>query len=312
LLSLSRYESFPGSITEALAAGVLVVATPVGGVPELIVDNVSGILCGGLTVDDMLEGMRRALTLTGEQRRAITEQGRKVARMEMHPYRAANDLFRMYNLALEISVSKAQVGASSAAGEVAKVGEGAEWQRPRRVRLEPLVEQPASLMPIRRGVSYILMPEGADWNGINVLLEAHGKRVSGQLSLRVCAPGGELLRVDSREVRNLHQSGWVALRFPAIHNSAGQRFRLEFDFASAGPGGVVSLYQSTPPRHKLIRMLQRAMSEAHFRQRGGGLYCRLSYHASEEPQVDHHLAHTTAPENTPQEAESQAGAGAEG
>ena len=47
-------------------------------------------------------------------------------------------------------------------------------------------------------------------------------------------------------------------------------------------------------------LFQRAMAEAHFRQRGGGLYCRLSYHAGDEPQVDHHLSDTTEPDNSQQ------------
>lgn len=318
LLSLSRNESFPGSITEALAAGVLVVATPVGGVSELITDNVSGVLCNGLSVDELVDGIRRALSLPAEVRRAITEQGRKVARMEMHPYRAANDLFRMYNLALDIRVSQGQSGAflqtdsSSQAGYVPEIAAGSSPQRPTRTRLQPIVDQPASLMPIRSGVSYILAPDRPDWNGVNVLLEAHGKLVNGKLSLRVCTPGGGLLRVDTQEVRNLHQSGWVALRFAPIRNSAGERFRLEFDFASASPGAVVSLYQSTPPRQKVIRMAQRALAEAHFRQRGGGLYCRLSYSAGEGPQVDSFASEVTNQDAMPKVVETRSESGEEG
>ena len=63
----------------------------------------------------------------------------------------------------------------------------------------------------------------------------------------------------------------------------------------------MSLYQSTPPRHKVIRMFQRAMAEAHFWQWGGGLYCRLSYHAGKEPRSDDHLSDATTPDNSQQE-----------
>lgn len=45
----SRSEGFPNSIIEALAAGCPVIATPVGGIPEVIVDRQTGLL---VPVDD--------------------------------------------------------------------------------------------------------------------------------------------------------------------------------------------------------------------------------------------------------------------
>ncbi|HKA56811.1 MAG TPA: glycosyltransferase, partial [Candidatus Binatia bacterium] len=102
LLCPSVFESFPSAIKEAMAAGVLAVAAPVGGIPELIVDQRSGILCADTSVEALVEGVRRAAALTGEDYRRIVEAARRIARVELHPQRAVNDLLGVYLRTLEL------------------------------------------------------------------------------------------------------------------------------------------------------------------------------------------------------------------
>jgi glycosyltransferase involved in cell wall biosynthesis len=78
LLHPSRIDAFPGSVVEALAAGVPVVASAVGGIPEIIVDGVGGVLveppCGPQALADVLEQLlsnadgRHALAIAGRER----------------------------------------------------------------------------------------------------------------------------------------------------------------------------------------------------------------------------------------------------
>jgi glycosyltransferase involved in cell wall biosynthesis len=78
LLHPSRIDAFPGSVVEALAAGVPVVATAVGGIPEIIVDGVSGVLvepgCSRGALSHALEQLlsdrarRRAIAMAGRAR----------------------------------------------------------------------------------------------------------------------------------------------------------------------------------------------------------------------------------------------------
>ena len=44
LLHPSRIDAFPGALLEAMAAGVPVVATAVGGIPDIVDDGVTGVL----------------------------------------------------------------------------------------------------------------------------------------------------------------------------------------------------------------------------------------------------------------------------
>lgn len=100
LLCVAPPGGLPAALGEAMAAGVLIVAIPVGGVPELIVDGISGLLCPGPSEADIREGLRRAAGLSDEERARIAAQARRVALSEFHPHRAAHDLFATYTRAI--------------------------------------------------------------------------------------------------------------------------------------------------------------------------------------------------------------------
>jgi hypothetical protein len=275
LLSLSTYESFPGSIKDALAAGVPVAATPVGGVSELIVDSVTGILCPDTSVEGLVTGMRRLLRLPAEQRREMAEQGRRLARLELHPYRTANDLFGMYNQALACISTPPPVSAVSNPAASARVRKIASQSRSARV--DAPVSPPVSLFPIGAGAIYRVQPARANWCGLDLMLEPHGRPVSGKLSVRISTLDGNLLRQAGCELNNFREAGWAELRFEPIKNTAGRVLQVEVGFHSLPSGAVLSLYQSTPPVHRLLRMVNRGLRRAGVRLLGGGLHCQLWY-----------------------------------
>lgn len=55
LICGSKRESYPNAISEALANGLIVISTPVAGVPEVIIDHDNGYLCKGFTKEDIAE-----------------------------------------------------------------------------------------------------------------------------------------------------------------------------------------------------------------------------------------------------------------
>jgi glycosyltransferase involved in cell wall biosynthesis len=66
----STTENCPHVVLEALALGVPVVATPVGGVPELIADGVTGLLAASVDSADVMASLRCALADEPWRRRA--------------------------------------------------------------------------------------------------------------------------------------------------------------------------------------------------------------------------------------------------
>ncbi len=79
----SRSEGFPNAIIEALAAGCPVVATPVGGVPEVITDRETGLL---VPIDrpDLLAASLEELRCDAALRKRLSEAGPACARRKYH------------------------------------------------------------------------------------------------------------------------------------------------------------------------------------------------------------------------------------
>jgi glycosyltransferase involved in cell wall biosynthesis len=83
----SRQESFPNAVVESMAAGVPVVATSVGGIPEVIRDGIDGMLVPPGEPDALAEAMLKLLldpqlaTRMGEAARERISQSFSIEKM---------------------------------------------------------------------------------------------------------------------------------------------------------------------------------------------------------------------------------------
>ncbi len=254
VLSLSTIESFPTAIKEAMAAGVLVVATPVGGIPELIVDGVSGILCADTSVDAITEGIRRALLLRTSERMQMVEQARRVARSELHPQRAARDLMMMYSRAMDVtktsdlSLDLPAIEIPECPPSVAKSPEGIR-------RFAP--GEPLSQTRINGRILYSLRPEGPNWMGLDVLLNTQQRPAGGSLVLHIFSKAGGLLREAQIDLGQVSDNEWLEFHFDPIANSASIPFRLEFAITDPSPGTLINIYETTPKEKRVDRLLRK-------------------------------------------------------
>jgi glycosyltransferase involved in cell wall biosynthesis len=94
LLHTSRSESFGLIFLEAGYFGVPVVATAVGGVPEVVMDGENGLLVPDGDADTAAEAMRKILTSPALARR-LGDNNRKRA-LENTTHRVASDYYKLY------------------------------------------------------------------------------------------------------------------------------------------------------------------------------------------------------------------------
>lgn len=267
LVSAAR-GSFPATVKAAMACGVLVVTTPTAAVTELVIDGVSGILCGGDSPAELAAGVERAALLGAEGRRAMTQQARRVARFEFHPGRAAGDLFRAYNRAGEI--------VSSDQGQPIG-GHGSQSDSDAMCALaEEPAGPPASSVLVANRLKFRLIPRHENWVGLDVLVGTHGRNALGNLRLRLWSPSGELLREVWEDLARVGDNEWLSFRFAAIRRAAWKIFTAEFSLDARGPETRVNLYESSPPDNRVRRLLWRAGRR---RPPSESLHCRMWYTA---------------------------------
>ena len=95
----SRHEGMPMAILEAMAYGLPVVATPVGGVPQIIRDGENGLF---MPVDDWryLAGLLDGLLSDPGRRAALGAAGRKTVQSHFDIGTCLEELLRLYDFAL--------------------------------------------------------------------------------------------------------------------------------------------------------------------------------------------------------------------
>ncbi len=101
LVSTSRKEGMPVVVLEAMAAGVPVAATAVGGAPELIADERSGFLLEPGDPAAIARGLRRALEMTAQGRLVLRGVARVRARERFGPERGLDRHAMLYREILE-------------------------------------------------------------------------------------------------------------------------------------------------------------------------------------------------------------------
>ncbi|MGZ8694217.1 MAG: glycosyltransferase family 4 protein [Gaiellaceae bacterium] len=95
LLLTSEYESCPLGVIEAMAAGVPVVATAVGGLPELVTDGEHGLLAPAGDVGALADAVQR-LVRDPDAAHAMGAAGRERARQKLSRERMVAELEAVY------------------------------------------------------------------------------------------------------------------------------------------------------------------------------------------------------------------------
>lgn len=92
----SRYENFPMAALEALAVGSPLVTTGAGGIPELVVDSQTGLICDGDVEGDMARAIARLLDDDALAVR-LGRAGRQSCIDRFHPMIVAREMLAVYS-----------------------------------------------------------------------------------------------------------------------------------------------------------------------------------------------------------------------
>jgi glycosyltransferase involved in cell wall biosynthesis len=98
----SYQEAMPASLIEAMGAGIPVVASPVGGIPEVVMDGASGYLVGAGDTKNLQRALARLLTDRALARR-MGEAARQAVQARFNAHKALEPLEDLYE-ALGVSI----------------------------------------------------------------------------------------------------------------------------------------------------------------------------------------------------------------
>jgi hypothetical protein len=136
---------------------------------------------------------------------------------------------------------------------------------------------PVIWLSLKDGLTYRLLPQHSDWNGLDVLVGVPQGSGSGALTLRVFSESGHLLRETSVDLTRVQNNDWLAFRFAPIANSHSQPYIVEFVPADRNVQGLIRFHESVPSEAKYLRVLWRIGHRMGVRLPRNSLYCRIWY-----------------------------------
>lgn len=122
LICGSTRESYPNVISEAMANGLIVITTPVAGVPEVIKDGINGYLCEGYTKDEICNKIRQFdEERKGDKAKEILSNAYQTYDEIHSPSSVTKELLQYYQYVLENKKRFSEIGIQEIKGIFADI-----------------------------------------------------------------------------------------------------------------------------------------------------------------------------------------------
>lgn len=278
VMTVSTHESLPNVIKEGAASGVMLLCSHAGGIDELILDNVNGIMVNDSSVQSIVDGLKRAILLKPDEKLWVRKNAYHLACQEFHPRKGLADLLALYNLVLYSKDSSRQNNPPlvSETRQVARKLESVLFN-PEKWINDHAPYLPSSTRRIGRKIRYPFVAKYDRWSQLAIYIGTHQKRAAGKLHMRVLSSNGQLLRDCSIDLDQVIDNSWVSFAFGSIINSAQQSFQLEFELKKRDVGTQISFYEGNVRVSKLEKLVRRAFALFGFNGNGQKLIYRANY-----------------------------------
>ena len=252
LLMASTSESFPQVALQAMAARTFVVATPVAGIPELILDGRTGLVADGFGAAHLARAIRRYLALPAEDKRDMLDRAAEVVCGEAGWEAVSNRLLWLYREAFRAAAAR------PAETNAPPLETGEEWLAVPR----PYGMVEGISYPVLRKKRYRLQIPENGLDGVQVRIGTYGQRPRNPIRLTL-TPAGPHSRIPPRSAlwmpdETFREPGWAVFRFPPITESRDQF--CEAEFAQEGEAPVkLSFFQFELPAESLARKIEKRL-----------------------------------------------------
>lgn len=249
VFSASLAEGLPQALAFHQAAGLLPVAAPAGGIPEIVLDGETGYLAGGFEVADLAGALRRALQHRSDWPRLVAN-GRRLLMENASEQVFVSRLLAWMERGLEIHQSAGRryfvprpAGRPSAAnaGESAPVPQQ-NFQTPVSSAILDESRMVCSPPLSRAPLVYTLNPGRDVLDGVRLRLATFLTQPQGELQLELFAPGSQqpLRRVILPASAAL-DNAWMKISIEPLHNLLGRT--LEVHLSASLQQGRLAVYE---------------------------------------------------------------------
>jgi glycosyltransferase involved in cell wall biosynthesis len=246
VLSTSIDESFPGSLLQSMAVGLIPVATQAGGTDEMIEDNISGFLIHGFSLYDVVEALERSIQSRSHWPEISTRARRWVAD-NCSEQVFTSKLLSMMIQATEIWMapgSRYYVETRPTVGSTEIAVPQPEYTRKFLTLAEENRSRPGPELN-SAPLIYHLKPERDGWCGFRLRFGTYYHQPAGSLQVEVRKPGSRHpIRSIQVNLERIHDNEWLELLFEPIRRSLGRDF--EVHISAQITSGRLVVYEVLP------------------------------------------------------------------
>lgn len=253
-LCASLEESIPQSMREAMAMGIPVVSTPVGNVPELVVDGETGYLARGFAPENIAEALERcAADIRSGAVEGVLRRAQQRIRKECSELAVAQRLFRLYKQAFQIK------GLSQ--GKAATEPEMLPLPDKRNSRENPLPPLPpgqdmifsGNIEHVRR---YRVFCSKDQIQGVGVVFASEEGNCTGSVQMNLFYRG-YCIRKSRMGIEQLRLGGWTCFKIAPLDWCGGKELVVELVFEYAPGSGRLGVYENRAARTLPYRVLKK-------------------------------------------------------